>query len=121
MADDVKLPGAKMIDGQRTTISDEHVHSARGDLAANEDHNESEDRKESATSNDNEGHKDALEQVDLNAAMQSWCHRVLHLPSIRFLGTVSNTGTNLKFMQRHERYGPRNVRNPIDIKPNRRT
>ena len=70
MDDDVKLPGAKMIDGQRTTISDEHVHSARGDLAANEDHNESEDRKESATSNDNEGHKDDLEQVDLNAAWQ---------------------------------------------------
>ena len=81
MDDDVKLPGAKMIDGQRTTISDEHVHSARGDLAANEDHNESEDRKESATSNDNEGHKDALEQVDLNAAMQSWCHRVAKLVS----------------------------------------
>ena len=30
-----------MIDGQTTTISDEQVDSARGDLAANEDHNES--------------------------------------------------------------------------------
>ena len=28
-----ELPGAKMIDGQRTTVSNEHVHSARGGLA----------------------------------------------------------------------------------------
>ena len=34
MGEDVKLPGAKMIDGERATVSDVHVHSARGGLAA---------------------------------------------------------------------------------------